>query len=214
VKLFLKRNVILSLVLIGWFVAICAGMRSILIYEGTAGTSGASPLEWPADSCIQRRQGMPALVLMIHPHCPCGRATMSELAQLMVEGQGRVDVFILFVKPDGFDEDWAKTDTWQSASLIPGVKVSIDDQGVEAQRFGSQTSGQAILYSADGHLLFSGGITAARGHAGDNEGREAILALITKGAVEERETPVFGCPLFKETENDKAKDSCDEIEKN
>src|SRR5207237_462070 len=100
VKLFLKRNVILSLVLIGWFVTICAGMRSILIYEGTAGTSGASPLEWPADSRIQRRQGMPALVLMIHPHCPCGRATMSELAQLMVRGQARVDVFVLFVKPD------------------------------------------------------------------------------------------------------------------
>lgn len=204
----------MTIILIGWFVAICAGMRSILIYEGSPGRSGASPLEWPADSRLQRTEGMPTLVLMIHPHCPCGRATMSELAQLMVEGQGRVEVFVIFVKPDGFEEDWAKTDIWQSASIIPGVKVSVDDRGVEARRFGSQTSGQAILYSADGHLLFSGGITAARGHAGDNEGREAIVALITTGATEKRETPVFGCPLFTETVNDKPKDSCDEMEKN
>ena len=123
-------------------------------------------------------------------------------------------VHVLFVKPEGFEEDWEKTDLWQSALMIPGVHVSVDDKGIEAERFGSQTSGQAILYGADGQLLFSGGITAARGHEGDNEGRETIVALITTGAAERRETPVFGCPLFEETINDEQKDSCHATQKN
>ena len=66
--------------------------------------------------------------------------------------------------------------------------------------FHAETSGQTALYDATGNLLFSGGITSARGHEGDNDGRAAVVSLLTSDGAEERETPVFGCPLFGRTD--------------
>ena len=61
----------------------------------------------------------------------------------MAHSQGLVNAKALFVKPADFGEAWEKTDLWSSATDIPGVSVTTDDNGVEARRFGSQTSGQA-----------------------------------------------------------------------
>jgi hypothetical protein len=108
---------------------------------------------------------------------------------------GRVTACVLFFKPKNSAEDWALTDTWQSALSIPGVVVAEDEDGVEANRFGAETSGSAVLYDAAGRLLFSGGITAARGERGANDGTRAILALLEKSPAPGK-TPVFGCPIF------------------
>jgi hypothetical protein len=121
---------------------------------------------------------------------------MGELALLMAQSQGRLTAYVLFLKPAGFSDHWEKTDLWQSAEAIPGVKPIVDDDGVEAVRFHANTSGQTVLYDAEGRLLFSGGITAARGHAGDNAGRSAIVSLVNAKVADKTETPVFGCPLF------------------
>jgi hypothetical protein len=134
--------------------------------------------------------------MLAHPHCPCTRASIGELALLMAHSQGRVTAYVLFLKPAGFSDDWEKTDLWHSAASIPGVKVMIDDGGAEARRFHAATSGQTMLYDAEGRLLFSGGITGSRGHAGDNAGRSAIVSLLNTGAAERAETFVFGCRLF------------------
>jgi hypothetical protein len=117
--------------------------------------------------------------------------------------------YFVFVRPSGFAQDWERTDLWTSAAMIPGVAVSADNEGVEGRRFASQTSGQVMLYGADGYLLFSGGVTAARGHSGDNTGRDAIVALLTGNGSAVEQTPVFGCPLFKTESGDISKDSCD-----
>ena len=114
----------------------------------------------------------------------------------MAHCQGRLAAYVLFVKPDGVSNDWERTDLWQSASRIPGVKVIQDSEGVEARLFHGATSGQAILYDPEGRLQFSGGITASRGHSGDNEGRSAIVSLVNAKVADRRETLVFGCPLF------------------
>jgi hypothetical protein len=103
---------------------------------------------------------------------------------------------VLFLKPKGSSEDWERTDLWQSAASIPGVNVLVDEDGAEARRFNSSTSGQTILYDAEGRLLFSGGITGSRGHSGDNAGRSAVVSLVNAGAADRAETFVFGCPLF------------------
>jgi hypothetical protein len=58
------------------------------------------------------------------------------------------------------------------------------------------TSGQTVLYDNEGALLFSGGITGARGHAGDNAGRTSLVELLNRGAAGRSRTSVFGCPLF------------------
>ena len=71
-----------------------------------------------------------------------------------------------------------------------------DLDGVEAQRFGAATSGQAFLYNQAGALLFKGGITASRGHSGDNLGRDAVVDLVTSGVASVSAAPVFGCSLL------------------
>lgn len=114
----------------------------------------------------------------------------------MAQAQGRVIAYVLFLKPTGSSADWEKTDLWQSAARIPGVNVVADDNGIESRHFHAATSGQTALYDIDGHLLFSGGITSARGHSGDNAGRSAIVSLLNTGDVDRKETAVFGCPLY------------------
>jgi hypothetical protein len=54
-----------------------------------------------------------------------------------------------------------------------------------------------MLYDARGALLFSGGITGARAHAGDNPGRSALVALLNRqSGTHASTTNVFGCSLF------------------
>ncbi len=117
----------------------------------------------------------------------------------MAHSQGLVKATVVFVRPEGFSEEWEKTDLWASATGIPGVETVVDVNGAEAWLFGSKTSGQTVLYNADGRLIFSGGITGSRGHSGDNDGRSAVLSLLRTGTAEKTRTAVFGCPLFKET---------------
>src|SRR3712207_4573180 len=129
--------------------------------------------------------------MLAHPHCPCTRASINELARLMTQARGRVTAYVLFVKPEGFSDSWVQSDLWASAAAIPGVTPVLDDGGVEAARFRAATSGQTALYDAAGSLIFRGGITSARGHEGDNAGREAIVSLLTSDEAEEHDTPVF-----------------------
>jgi len=44
-------------------------------------------------------------------------------------------------------------------------------------------------------LLFKGGITSGRGHAGDNAGADAIALLLAAQDPGVRQTPVYGCSL-------------------
>src|ERR1700687_4586607 len=182
---------------------------SCLELRESPGRSGTPPTTWPTNSAISRKAELPALVLFIHPHCPCSRATIGELAILMAHSHGQFNANVVFVTPAGFGEAWQKTDLWSTATDIPAVSVSVDEGGVEARLFRSETSGQAALYSAPGQLVFSGGITGSRGHSGDNDGRTAILSILATGkAAAKTETPVFGCPLVRDTASQQSEEFC------
>lgn len=178
-----------------WVLMIGVGLALLWDYENAPGPTAVPPSQWPPDSRIHLATDRATLIMLAHPHCPCTRASIGELARLMAQAQSRVTAYALFLKPASSSEDWEKTDLWQSAAGIPGVIVVVDD-GVEAQRFHAVTSGQTVLYDAEGHLLFSGGITGSRGHSGDNAGRSAIVSLLNTGEAERAETSVFGCALF------------------
>ncbi|HYE71735.1 MAG TPA: RedB protein, partial [Blastocatellia bacterium] len=149
-----------------WAGAISAGMSVLWGYEAKAGKAADAPVQWPIKSNLERPTNRALLLVAIHPHCPCSRAAIGELSRLMTRHAGHVRAQVLFVKPIGVPIDWEKTDLWQSASVIPGVQVKCDPNGEEAALFNAATSGQTMLYGKDGKLLFSGGITAARGHFG------------------------------------------------
>jgi hypothetical protein len=193
---FTKARVLLLVACALWVSATGVGIGFLWDYENTPGTAAAAPAHWPEGSRLRRSAGGATLVLLAHPHCPCTRASIGELSRLMAQAEGRVTAYVLFVKPQGFAVEWEKTDLWSSAAAIPGVQVVRDDAGVEALHFRAATSGQVTLYDRAGRLLFSGGITSARGHAGDNAGRAAIVSLLNTDEAGLRETPVFGCPLF------------------
>ena len=206
VKKLNRVQIILTLLCVIWIGLVSLGTSRVWIYGNTAGASGNAPSSWPTDTAI-KRNGLPTLLVFIHPHCPCSRSTVGELAVLMARVQGKVDTHVLFVKPEEFGEEWARTDLFDSALAIPGVSVSVDASGIEASRFQSSTSGQANLYDAQGKLIFQGGITAARGHFGDNAGLLSLQAILN-GADGASETPVYGCPLQKDQPQHKPEEFC------
>lgn len=183
-----------------WFGLLAAGLSIVWHYENTPGLAAQAPSSWPVASRIPRSLDGPTLVLLAHPHCPCTRASLGELDRLLAQCQGAVKTFVLFYQPHGLPKDrpneWTKTDLWQTAAAIPGVTVLPDAAGREAQLFRATTSGQVVLYDASGQLLFDGGITGARGHAGDNAGSLALRQLVTHEVAEYNRTQVFGCALF------------------
>lgn len=189
-----KRILATSLFAIAWIAAVAFGLRVLFHYENAPGRVGALPRTWPAAE-IERAKDRPTLVMLAHPHCPCTAASIGELAQIMARLQGKVAAYVLFVKPRETGSDWEETTLRRSAEAIPGVKIVFDRDGVEAQRFGAETSGHTLLFGAEGTLLFSGGITASRGHAGDNAGESAIVALVNNDRPIRTETLVFGCAL-------------------
>jgi len=182
-----------------WLAAIGVGFGMLWTYQNSSGAAGVPPSQWPAVSRVEMGARRATLVMAAHPHCPCTRASIGELALLMARCQGRVSAYVLFLKPRGFAEGWEKTDLWESAARIPGVTPVSDEDGIEARRFNATTSGATMLYGVDGRLLFSGGITPLRGHPGDNDGRSAVLALVTGDMAAPAAAPVFGCPLPGET---------------
>lgn len=184
----------MTLAIAGWLVLVGAGMKFLVDYQSRAGVPAHAPAQWPRSTRIAMTAGEPMLLLFVHPHCPCTRATLGELARVLARTGGRLPAAVEFVVPPGEDPRWARTDLWQSATAIPGVRVGIDQDGAEARRFGSATSGQVLVYDTVGRLRFSGGITAGRGHAGDNAGGDAVVSLVSHGTGE-RSTPVYGCAL-------------------
>lgn len=178
-----------------WFTGIAFGARRLLDYENTPATRANAPQMWPKASKIPRTPGMPTIVVMGHPKCPCTRATIGELALLMTRLHAQATAAVLFIRPEGTPPDWEETDLWRSAAEIPGVTVLADPGYREADLFGAQASGQTFLYDATGQLQFNGGITSLRGHSGDNVGRSSIVALVTGEGAAQRQTSVFGCAL-------------------
>ena len=190
-----SRNPLLIGVTAVWLGAIGIGMHALQKYEAAAGAPGDPPATWPAKSRLPRQAGLPTILVMGHPKCPCTRATIGELAVMMTRLHNQASAVVVFVRPQGTPEGWDDTDLRRSAAAIPGVTVVSDLDEKEADLFGAQVSGQTMLYNTAGALLFSGGITASRGHAGDNLGRSSIVSFVTTGIAEHNRTPVYGCAL-------------------
>ena len=185
---------VLSGVAIIWVIAVGAGVRVLWSYEMAPGRSAIAPTRWPGQSHVPRPQH-PTLVVTLHPRCPCSYATLEELDVLLTRVQNRLSAVVLFAVPPGLPGDPETSDLWRRAARIRNVTLVRDNGGREARRFGVETSGTSLLYGTTGELLFSGGITASRGHVGDNAGVETIVRRVLDEPTSGGDTPVFGCPL-------------------
>lgn len=181
-----------------WGITVGAGLAWAWSYSLSPGTVGTAPADWPEQSRTARQGGRFTLVMAAHPHCPCSAASLEELARIMARSQNKLGASVFFFRPENQPEGWERGRLWDKAAAIPGVEVLADREGLEARRFGAETSGQTLLYNENGRLVFRGGITSARGHSGNNAGREAILSLLDGRVPGQPESPVFGCALQSE----------------
>jgi hypothetical protein len=184
-----------------WMLLSVGGYWWVLADANVPGESQIAPRVWPPHSSLMADPARSNLVLLLHPHCPCSRASLEEFAEIMAECQDSVAAHVLFLKPLQTADGWERTDLWTQAVAIPGVRVSSDEGGIEARRFGAVTSGQVVLFDRQGRMRFNGGITLTRGHRGNNVGRQAVIDWLNCGTAERSDARVFGCPLFSEDDD-------------
>lgn len=178
-----------------WLVAALVVVGGLVIHAHRPGQGADPGPGFPEQSGLPRLEQSPLLLVFIHPECPCSRATLSELETLLPALAGKVGVEIVVSERAQFPDGARRTAELKDRFERVGVRVIEDQNDVEAGLFGVKTSGQTLLYDREKHLVFRGGITPARGHEGDSEGRAAILRFArTSGQVADgTATPVFGC---------------------
>jgi len=155
----------------------------------TATPPGLLPAAW--------REGTreaPTLLMAVHPRCPCTRATLAELARLLARARPVRPPILLFFKPRGAEDSWIETSLLNSARRL-GCEIRVDSDGDLARSLGLLSSGTVALYRADGTLAFHGGITAGRGHEGENLGQASVEEALQGRALVCPATQAFGCPI-------------------
>jgi hypothetical protein len=200
----MKREASAATSLLAWtmtglsLAAIAVGGANFWRFDNTPGAKPEPAPEWPATSRLRLDSDRCTLVLFAHPHCPCTRASINSLDEIMKRCGDRLTAYVQFVRPQPCPTDWERTELWDSAAAIPGVTAIVDKGGKEARLFHAKTSGHAFLYDCHGHLCFSGGITPARGHVGPCSAQEAVIDAVTHSVHGPKHFPVFGCPLLSE----------------
>jgi len=198
----MKNKSILTAVLFAsglvWVSTIATAYQAVRRFETTPGRAADARAFWPAGSSIDRRGDEWTLVMLIHPHCSCSRASVQEL-QAVLEKAPSVKPWMLVYRPEDFKRGWEQTEVVKAASRLRRAHVKIDVNGREAKLFGGFTSGQTFLYDRNGKLRFAGGITSLRGHAGINRGRVDIIDIVSSRAADGSH-PVFGCAISSRSE--------------
>jgi hypothetical protein len=189
-------DALLPALLLLWMTAAVTGLFVLARYDNTPGQAAAVSVMWPGSTPMAHDTARPTLVMVLHPHCTCSRASLAELTEVLARAEMRPRTYVLFVRPPGFAEGWEQTDLWRAAARLADVTLVADEAGTRASSFGAATSGQTYLYDTRGRLVFSGGLTGARAHAGPNAGRTAVLTLLASDTTARPATNVFGCPLF------------------
>lgn len=198
-----RRTWLLAAATALWAAAATASLAWLTVYS----QSSAAPWK-PADAMTA---GIPladdryTLVMVVHPRCPCTRASLWELERLMARCGDELSCRLLFYQPAGdkagAPDKWNVTDLGRLAQRIPRTTLDVDVDGAIAARLGASTSGSVVLYDQSGEPRFWGGITAARGHAGDNAGSDSIAGFVLNGSSATSTTPVYGCSILTPSES-------------
>jgi hypothetical protein len=191
-----RGSLVLPLVTVLWATAMCGAFSLLAFHEFQTGVdeSVVATSSWPAGSQLPSAP-QATLVMMAHPYCACTEASLEELKIITDRAKGQLRVFVLFLRAQGTKDDWSRTRYWDKAVAIAGVTVLEDLGGAEARRFGVSVSGEMVLFDPRGVTLFHGGITPTRGHAGDNQGRQRVLAALAGATSDPSNHAAYGCPI-------------------
>lgn len=199
-RLSLRRRY--ALVTAAWCITVAAASGALLWSERQPGTAGLTPVTAPA--WLAGRPRHSTLVVALHPRCTCSRATLANLKRLLGDDPS-CSIVALVYRPQSQPAAWADEARQQLQQSLPGARTVDDPDGALAAQLGARTSGHVVLYSPGGRLLFSGGVTASRGHEGDNDALQTLGTLVANAAAASpyaagasappTVTTVFGCPL-------------------
>lgn len=180
-----------------WMIAILGGFTAIWSHASTPGKLADPIATLPPGLPIALHDRLPTLLVFIHPECPCSRATLAHLAAIV--DRAAVSVVLVSLVPPAGDASGIGTSgchkQLKTLSTHPLIHRVDDSHHELANRLGAVTSGDCFLYAPQGDLLFRGGITAARGHLGDNAGLQLLIDRLSEFDMPYQSYPVFGCPL-------------------
>lgn len=185
----------LLMLVVVWGGVVLGGLVWLVDYHTRPGDLGVPPARWPRSSALKRSANHPALVVFLHPRCPCSRATLSNLRTVVRETERAAGTTVVFTGPSAEDCRSPRWPLLEAAKSIPGVTIHIDHDRSEASRFGARTSGIAMLFDRAGTLQFVGGLTAARAHFGPARGMNDVKAIAQGQTCAFSSASVYGCPL-------------------
>lgn len=173
-----------------WLGAVTTGFAFWEEYDATPG-------DIPATAGCPTSIGDPyTIVLYVHPHCPCSRAGVRALDELIREpGSAGWSVRIVFLLPPGMVEEWARGPLWDAAAAVPTATLSCEPAEQSARTANAVVSGHTVVFDGSGSVAFVGGLTPGRGRNGDSPGLAAVRAILHGSDPAVRSAPVFGCPL-------------------
>ncbi len=189
-----KGRSLLPIIVLVWASMIGSSFAAMLYYHNTPGHRNDDASVWPLNTAIKLDTNRPNLLVFVHPKCPCSSATLNELARIQTTCGSKISTHIIIYHPD--EEAWDNTRIIRQALEIPNVRIFNDSEGHLSDSFGAMTSGHTFLYAPDGRRIFSGGITMARGHEGDNLGRSSIVQYILDGKSICDSTNIYGCSIL------------------
>lgn len=182
--------------------AVALGWYQLIHFSSTPGAQFAAPARWPGEIPLSRAAGLPLLLVFVHPRCSCTPATLRQLDTTLESTQAAVQVALVVYGSKALSPEAANPRALVSEPSSPArllhapAQIVSDPGGLLARRFGAATSGEIVLYAADGRLLFQGGITPMRSEVGAGPGADALSNALTTGAAQLRQASVFGCPIF------------------
>lgn len=187
----------LSLLFFMWFGLIAGGYAWSIRYGFAPGRESGAPPALPLSLDLPSPLSRAQLLLALHPRCPCSKATLTELGKIISRTTDSRDVTVLMYKPA------AQPDSWLEGSLLNECRrmhcrIRPDPDGRLAASLGAFTSGHVVLYDVNGRLRYQGGITASRGHEGDNLGELAVIEVLRGRPGGPKSLPVFGCAIQQE----------------
>lgn len=194
----------LHIVLAIWILLIGAGLSLFSWYSTTENSlqhKHRAPSVLPVSDKVLSVQGKKTCILFLHPHCPCSKATLTEWQRAVQAGSSTTTFYAVFFGGDGSVTEQKKwlshTYLWNAVAHLPSVVSLIDSGSVLSSQFGAYTSGFVVLYDNNNKLLFSGGLTVARGHEGYNSYSRMLSEMLSldSTSITSVTSPVYGCGL-------------------
>lgn len=188
-----------------WLVGISLGSYFMFLHEFTPGRSLPAPQRLPEalQATIPTEGQKLTLFFAVHPDCPCTRASVEQLDRFLTKFRREARAVALFWTEDGSSSSKSQPTNsryWERLNRLDTVVTIQDPQGLLAEKLGSLVSGATVAYDSDGKLVFQGGLTATRGHAGPSVGIDALTYIVQGKSIPELcKTPTFGCSLNEES---------------